>query len=217
MVKNLIWNFYLMTPIKNKNLYSLAFIVLAFCGISYFFFDQPIAMLMQGQQSTNLTLDQFFNTITLLGKSSLYFFIFGLAYFISRLRKQDQGIRYSLFALSSLIFTSLVCEVLKFLLGRSRPNLFFSNHIYGFHFFKTQALMLSCPSGHAMTIAAAMMILYLIKPRYWFVYLCIALLIGLSRIYLTAHFLSDVLGGFMLGMLSVNFCAHYAIKKGWLS
>lgn len=105
--------------------------------------------------------------------------------------------------------------VLKHLFERTRPNLFAeiaTLHTYGF------------PSGHAMAAAAiygmmAMVIMRLApRHRVWIglMTLLLALLIGLSRIYLGVHWITDVLAGYaagatilFAGILLLEFCPDF--------
>jgi undecaprenyl-diphosphatase len=59
----------------------------------------------------------------------------------------------------------------------------------------------SFPSVHAANQGASMTILSLAYPPATPTFAGIALLVGLSRVYLGLHYPSDILGGFLLGML----------------
>ena len=57
------------------------------------------------------------------------------------------------------------------------------------------------PSGHAQTIAVWLTLGSLIRrPWAWLALITIAILVGVSRIYLGVHFAGDVLGGWVLGL-----------------
>lgn len=95
----------------------------------------------------------------------------------------------------------LLNDILKELFHRARPT-----PIAGF----IDAQQFSFPSGHAMISAAFYLYLaYLtwhLVRGHWRVLLAVALvalvlLIGLARLYLGAHYLSDVIAGYLAGLL----------------
>lgn len=100
--------------------------------------------------------------------------------------------------------------VLKFIFGRYRPKMLLSKNLYGFHGFSGSHGLDSFPSGHtldAVAIAAALWVLWP-RSRPYFVFWVIAM--GLSRIIVRAHYVSDVLAAVLLGIVCV-----YFIKK-WI-
>lgn len=102
--------------------------------------------------------------------------------------------------LSVTIGTEIVVILLKFLVNRERPDSAIAYYI------ETSK---SFPSGHAAISVAffGFLIYYLVRhltKRYQknlviILGVLLILLIGFSRLYLGVHYLSDVLGGFLIG------------------
>ncbi len=70
----------------------------------------------------------------------------------------------------------------------------------------------SFPSSHAANMGASMFLLSVYYRRWTWAFVSIALLVGLSRIYLGLHYPSDVLGGYALGLL-IGFLVWRAVEK----
>lgn len=100
-----------------------------------------------------------------------------------------------LIALVTIIITSL----LKFVLRRHRPRNDYSAHMW----LKT----FSFPSGHtAGSLVSYLMLALIVSNKWpeltvaaWSVALASCFLIALSRIYLGAHYPSDIIGGWIAG------------------
>ena len=105
-----------------------------------------------------------------------------------------------LFVFASVALAGLTTDLVKALLGRFRPKLFFRDGSYGFDFLHTQADYLSFPSGHATTAFALATAFTLLWPRPAAVYFLVAIVIGASRVLANAHWLSDVLAGALVGI-----------------
>jgi membrane-associated phospholipid phosphatase len=74
------------------------------------------------------------------------------------------------------------------------------------------------PSGHtsnAMTLGG---LLFLITKKRWIKLLSVAIVVfvPLSRMYLGRHFLGDVLGGYLIGLIFVFLIYKVALKSEWL-
>lgn len=113
------------------------------------------------------------------------------------------------------LFISLViCLFLKYTLARYRPELFFSEHWYGFHGFSMKKSFNSTPSGHATALFASFYGLAKLYRRAWLTLLCLALatLISITRVLALDHFPSDVIFGAFLGMIAVTWI-NYLYKQ----
>lgn len=91
-------------------------------------------------------------------------------------------------------------QIVKNVACRARPSapgagLFFAT----FPCFPASYAYASFPSGHATTAFATAVVLAAWYPRQAVVFVGLAVLVGLSRILLGAHFPSDVLAGALLG------------------
>ena len=100
----------------------------------------------------------------------------------------------------NLIMAFLFNELLKYLIQRSRPDM--SNWL-------TDVSGFSFPSGHSMvSMSYYGFLIYLIylselRKKWLLISLLsiIILLVGFSRMYLGVHYISDVLGGFLISLV----------------
>ena len=149
-------------------------------------------------------LNSFFQFVTDLGDVYAYLVATTLAamFFFFKLKNK----KFIIQLLGVLILSALANIALKRAFDRARPTI---EHL-------VVVETLSYPSGHAMSAMAfygfLIYLVFKIKMYQWlrvFLALLFAALIffiGLSRIYLGVHFPSDVLGGFIAGLIWVAFC-----------
>lgn len=97
------------------------------------------------------------------------------------------------FIFVSIASLSLIIPPLKFVIGRSRPALYFSDGVHGYFHFTWDAYYWSMPSGHAAMAFALASALCILWPRYWYIYFGGAILVAASRVITNAHFLGDVM------------------------
>lgn len=109
--------------------------------------------------------------------------------------------RWGLNLLVSLIVSGAMVHILKFLVGRQRPHKSPTFDPYIFNNFTTHWHWHSFPSGHTQVIFTAATLFAVAFPRLKWFWFSFAVLIGLTRIVVHDHFLSDVIFGGCVGYL----------------
>ena len=103
--------------------------------------------------------------------------------------------------LASLAIGSAILHTLKIFLGRRRPRDELELGLYGFMPWRFDLQYDSFPSGHALTIFCVAVIACGVMPILAPLWFAIALYLALTRVALTAHFVSDVFIGAGIGLL----------------
>ena len=144
-------------------------------------------------------LNEAFIFITLLGEAPIYLFL-GIAALIVRLR-------YSLLVTLTGLTVLGVSKLLKMFFAIDRPITFFEQQNLVGKVILIEGIDLhsgatSFPSGHTMSAFALFTLLIFLLPSkklYVVLLFSLALLVGISRIYLVLHFWSDVYAGGIIG------------------
>ena len=124
-----------------------------------------------------------------------------------------QRTRFLLYICICVAIAIVIGDGLKYLLGRYRPIMLFEHNLYGLHFFSAEWALNSTPSGHTIRAFSLLTALAMLYRRFAFVFISIALLIGLSRVAVTAHYPSDVLFGAYIGILTAVWTYQYFFVK----
>jgi undecaprenyl-diphosphatase len=137
--------------------------------------------------------------ISLLGlggyQAVLAVLLLGIGYYF----KDPRHYRAGLYGLYAVILAGILVQAVKHLVGRPRPRLVEK----GIETFAGPTLASgfdSFPSGHSITAFSMAVILSGAYPRWRVLFYSLAALIALSRVYLGAHFPSDVFAGAVLGV-----------------
>lgn len=166
---------------------------------SYLFWDIPVATYCRALDPSIISVA---DIITRLGVSTWYIVVSALMFLFFRfIYKNHFDAMRSLFVLLGVSLTGICVNLLKWISGRYRPIELFNNGLYGFGFFKTGYEYTSFPSGHAQTAFSLAMVLTLLFPRLGIPLFIMAGVVALSRVVLTAHYLSDAIAGAGVGIL----------------
>jgi membrane-associated phospholipid phosphatase len=111
---------------------------------------------------------------------------------------------------------SLVSSLFKRLIGRARPEAWTETAPISFIPNLTLYNHQSFPSGHSTTAFAMAMVLVFIWPRTLWPALLAATLIALSRVITGQHYLTDIVGGVVLGTLGAYAIRFFFARRGWL-
>ncbi|WP_297442543.1 phosphatase PAP2 family protein [Sulfurimonas sp.] len=198
----------------------LVFFIISLIFVSYNYFDKEVALYFIAHKETFKPIGKF---LSIFGESQWYIGtgVLGFLYFKYKKPNELYKNRF-LFLFYINVFSGLISILLKLFFGRIRPKglkyedteygfLLFKNFDLGFvekmkvHFttlFHSPSTYSSFPSGHTVTIFATVMYLYLLFPKYTYLWLSLGLVFASGRILAADHFVSDVLAGMLVGSLS---------------
>ncbi len=179
-----------------KYLFIISVLVTCMAAVSYVYFDIPSATYFFSVK--NKPPGKIVKIITEIGRAEWYLVPGILVFFIYRKRKRVLSLK-AMFLFSSVAVSGILVNIIKVIFGRVRPTLYFSQGLSGFDFFRFDPDFLSFPSGHSATSLSAAVALGIIFPKYRFYLILMGMIVASSRMYLTNHYLSDVLMGSLLG------------------
>lgn len=184
------------------------------CAFSYFFVDIPLAQYFEHISRPTKAV---FKIITESIDPNYHYFAWAVIYFaVAFLWKKQRLANRCLLILLSIPLANLAMEIIKCTFGRARPDLLFSQDLYGFTFFSLANRFKSFPSGHAATAGAIFGALSCFYPRATAVFTLLAFVMAFSRIVLTYHYLSDVIAGLTFGLL-ISQWVYVLMKKNNIS
>jgi len=129
--------------------------------------------------------------VTSLGNGGLIWIVASVV-FLAIPKYRKSGVSLSLGLLACLIVGNLT---LKPLIARVRPF----DLVEGVELLITAPADFSFPSGHTLSSTVAAAVLTMTDKRFGYFAIPLAVLIAFSRLYLYVHFLTDVLGGALIG------------------
>ena len=179
--------------------------------VFFIFFDRAIDLWVHNNCSKTW-FPQLGDYISYLANGS--FVRLGLALCFILILVCDSGIkkrwtRLLLYICISGAIAIVIGDGLKYLLGRYRPIMLFENNLYGLHCFSTKWAMNSTPSGHTIRAFSILTALSMLHRRFAGIFISLAVLIGASRVIVTAHYPSDVLFGAFIGIFTAIWTYKY--------
>jgi len=212
------WERTLRSPMEWVTVYALLLILL---GITLL--DEPLARLCK--ETVSGDFEGFLKTVTDIGLGGLWLIptaILSLLFLLGRRvalspagRERYTRLAWAPgFVFLSVALSGLIGDILKFVVGRTRPRLLFEQDLATFEPFTHGWAYNSFPSGHSQAIFAAMVALTLVFPRYAHAYLALAVLVAASRVLTTVHYFSDVVAGAWLGIFVTLALARFLALRG---
>ena len=172
-------------------------IITLLCVPFFYYLDASMAIYW----ALNRDLKNIFEYVTFFGQGGWYLIISCLLFIFFKVTyKKPLYANRALFFFVSLSASGILTNILKVIFGRYRPVMLFREGLFGFSFFAYGHPVTSFPSGHSAIITAVMMFFYFIYPKYKYIYILIAILVMMSRVILTAHFITDVIFGSYLAI-----------------
>ena len=205
---------------KNKNLIILFSISVFFIVVCYFYIDRPVVWFLHDHYSRQYTILKFFSDYLV---DLIKYFIFGFyIYYFAKLCYSRVSIFESkfIYIANAVIIGQFLKDIFKNIFGRCWPETFRNNNLslvqdnaYGFYWLKFNADFGSFPSGHATFIFSFIVGLWILFPKYRWLYALLAFLVIAAQLLQYFHFTSDLIAGAILGtFVAVYSCKHYKVK-----
>lgn len=193
----------------NKKYFSIVMaITIVLIVFSYFYLDQTAAWWCH--ENISESYKKIFQIITEFGNSIYYLIGFSLAFLLFHfLWKKPEWANISGFLFASVAISGIVGDIIKVIAGRYRPSELFEHGEYGFTFFHIHRAMTSFPSGHTVTVFSLAMAVTYFWPKWSLLVWICALLIGISRVVINAHYPSDIIAGVFIGVFSTLLLIRY--------
>ena len=199
---------------QSSVLYWTLGIIIAVAAIAAgFYFDNAVAAFMASHQTPELW--NFMRNVSRFGDWPEHFLI-GLALFsFAWWRGDKKWARIFLAMLIALSVAGLVGRAIKISTGRARPSVK-AEHVWNGPRFSDSKYH-SFPSGHVDASVGFFGVLLLARRRIGLACLPIPVLIGFSRLYLGAHWLSDVVCAAVLGIVSALLVLRFVVRRSLIT
>lgn len=141
----------------------------------------------------NKYLDKLMPMITTMGNIGIIWIAVAIILLLNKPYKVIGGIVILTLAISTIIGEGIVKHIVR----RIRP----CNNGININLLISRPISYSFPSGHTSSSFAVAGVLSMYFHQYRIIFMAVAFLIALSRLYLYVHYPTDVIGGIIIGIL----------------
>lgn len=113
----------------------------------------------------------------------------------------------------SVLGAGIIAKVLKTFIGRARPIFFEALDMTGFFPPSLDWAFNSMPSGHTAVSFAGLVMIGMLAPRFKALTWTLAIVVGVSRVAIGAHWPSDVILGAFIGMVFADIIKGKLLRK----
>jgi membrane-associated phospholipid phosphatase len=189
--------------------YCLIGIVIALIAIAAsFYFDNSVRDFMAQHQSR--AMRSFMRYVSLFGDWPSHLALGLILLAIAWIRDSKKWMRIFLSMLIAMSIAGVAGHVIKRMIPRPRPSVHSELRWGGPRF---SSKYHAFPSGHVGASTAFFSTLFFARRRIGLACLPIPILIAFSRMYIGAHYLSDVVCAAILGIICALVVAHFGLRK----
>jgi membrane-associated phospholipid phosphatase len=186
----------------------IGIVIAAIIIAASFWFDEPVRLWITQHQ--NRSVHSFMQNVSRFGDWPEHFILGIVLAGISWWRGNKKWTRIFLSMLIALSIAGLAGRAIKISTGRARPSVKTEEVWNGLRF---SSKYHAFPSGHVAASSAFFGVLLLVNRRLGIACLTIPIVIGFARMYVAAHYLSDVVCAAILGLLSALLVFRFVIPK----
>ena len=186
----------------------IGMVMAAMAIVGAFYFDDTARDFIAQHQSRMMR--NFMRNVSLLGDWPSHVVLGLLLWGIAWRRHSKKWMRIFLSMLLAMAIAGVTGTVIKRTVPRARPSVK-SELRWGGPRFSTKYH--AFPSGHVVASTAFFGVLVFARRRVGLACLAIPILIGFSRMYLGAHYLSDVVSAAVLGILSAALVWRFFVRE----
>ena len=182
----------------------------------YFYFNVDIPFNDYVVAHRTDTVASVFNFLTELGNAKYSYAVVVVLFIVGFFGKNPIFKIKTQFAFYSMVVASVIVQLAKFVIGRSRPKLWIYEGKTEFNPFPPLSNTYdyaSMPSGHTQASFTVALILSLLFPKYRYLFIFAAIIIGFSRVMVSAHWISDIVMGAVFGSVVPILIYHHFYKN----
>jgi membrane-associated phospholipid phosphatase len=196
--------------VKSRSVFSwlIGIVIAAIAIAAAFHFDDTVRDFMAQHQSP--VMRKFMRNVSLFGDWPSHVALGLLLLGVAWLRSNKKWMRVFSSMLIALSLAGVIGYGIKIATARARPSVKIEQTL---HLSRFSSKYHAFPSGHVGASTAFFGVLFFARRRIGLACLPIPILIGFSRMYLGAHYLSDVVCAAVLGISCALLVTHFFLRR----